>query len=427
MEKHNDIEQLMNVSEIDTPQKSHPQMGQASKQVVLKSGRLSSVERRHPWLFSGALIIKEQPQLGELVNVVTREGDFVARGYYEAGSISVRILTFDATEAIDDRFWLRRLTEALKLRQSLGLTKPEAASYRLIHGEGDGLSGLIIDIYNGVAVIQAHTIGIHHFRAQIADALQRLYGQALHAIYYKSRETLPQEYQSSEPVDQFLLGNVADLEGLIASEEELLFYPDIIKGQKTGFFLDQRDNRKHLQQLAQGRKVLNLFCYTGGFSLAALQGGAEEVVSLDSSAKAMSLLEKNLALNFDATTLQCHESITIDAFKYLQELDEGRFDLIVLDPPAFAKRREVVRNALQGYRKINSEAIAKVAKGGLIYTFSCSQAVSIEQFRQNAFTSALMAKRKVRILKQFGQAPDHPTSIYHPEGEYLKGLLLYVE
>ena len=396
-------------------------------QVTLKESRYSSIERRHPWLFSGALIIKEKPLPGQLVDVVDRSGKVIARGYYEVGSIAVRVLTFDPTEDIDTNFFLKRLRLALKLRQNIGLTKQAKASYRLVHGEGDGLSGLIIDIYNGVAVIQAHTMGMHLFRHQVAEALQGLFSSSLQAIYYKSADTLPLAFQPKEPIDHFLLGKVTDLDGLVASEEGLLFYPDIIKGQKTGFFLDQRDSRMHLQRLAHGHKVLNLFCYTGGFTLAALRGAAEAVVSLDSSSKAIALLEENIALNFDASVQQRHTAVTMDAFKYLQELEKGRFDLIILDPPAFAKRREVVRNALQGYRKINSEAIAKVAPGGLIYTFSCSQAISTEQFRQNAFTSALIAKRNVRILKQFGQAPDHPTSIFHPEGEYLKGLLLYVE
>lgn len=309
------------------------------------------------------------------------------------------------------------------MRRVLGLLESPNEAYRLVHGEGDRLPGLIIDIYGNVAVIQAHTLTMHIRQKEIVEALKALYGQHLSAIYYKSSDTLPIE----EPVlDQLLWGERHDIETIVAEENGLRFAPDILKGQKTGFFLDQRLSRQRVGELAKDKKVLNMFSYTGGFSLYALRGGARQVVSLDSSAKAIDMLESNMRLNFSEPELEKHSSVVEDAFKYLYDMKEGAFDLIVLDPPAFAKRREVLKNGLQGYRKLNTEAMRKIASGGLLFTFSCSQVVSVEDFRQALFTSALHAGREIRVLQQFGQFADHPVSIYHPEGEYLKGFLLYV-
>lgn len=393
------------------------------KHVQLKGDRIASLDRRHPWIFSRALVSVKGVEVGDIVDVVGEEGEFLARGYYEEGSIAVRLLTFNDAEAIDAGFWLGRLGEARKMRRALGLLESPAEAYRLVHGEGDRLPGLIVDIYGSVAVVQAHTITMHVKRREILEGLRALYGEQLTAIYYKSSDTLPTE---ERVLDELMWGSRQDIEGVVAEENGLKFVPDILKGQKTGFFLDQRQSRQRVGELASGRRVLNMFSYTGGFSLYALRGGAKQVVSLDSSAKAIDMLESNLRLNFTDEELRKHSSTVEDAFKYLYDMDEGAFDLIVLDPPAFAKRREVLKNGLQGYRKLNTEAMRKIASGGLLFTFSCSQVVSIEDFRQALFTSALHAKREIRVLQQFGQFSDHPVSIYHPEGEYLKGFLLYV-
>ncbi|MBR8702373.1 class I SAM-dependent rRNA methyltransferase [Porphyromonas levii] len=393
------------------------------KRVQLNSGRIASLDRRHPWIFSRALVSVKGIEIGDIVDVVDEGDRFLARGYYEEGSIAVRLLTFDEEESIDADFWVRRLRESLDMRRVLGLLESPNEAYRLVHGEGDRLPGLIIDIYGNVAVIQAHTLTMHIRQKEIVEALKALYGQHLSAIYYKSSDTLPIE----EPVlDQLLWGERHDIETIVAEENGLRFAPDILKGQKTGFFLDQRLSRQRVGELAKDKKVLNMFSYTGGFSLYALRGGARQVVSLDSSAKAIDMLESNMRLNFSEPELEKHSSVVEDAFKYLYDMKEGAFDLIVLDPPAFAKRREVLKNGLQGYRKLNTEAMRKIASGGLLFTFSCSQVVSVEDFRQALFTSALHAGREIRVLQQFGQFADHPVSIYHPEGEYLKGFLLYV-
>lgn len=393
------------------------------KRVQLNSGRIASLDRRHPWIFSRALVSVKGIEIGDIVDVVGEGDRFLARGYYEEGSIAVRLLTFDEEESIDADFWVRRLRESLDMRRVLGLLESPNKAYRLVHGEGDRLPGLIIDIYGNVAVIQAHTLTMHIRQKEIVEALKALYGQHLSAIYYKSSDTLPIE----EPVlDQLLWGERHDIETIVAEENGLRFAPDILKGQKTGFFLDQRLSRQRVGELAKDKKVLNMFSYTGGFSLYALRGGARQVVSLDSSAKAIDMLESNMRLNFSEPELEKHSSVVEDAFKYLYDMKEGAFDLIVLDPPAFAKRREVLKNGLQGYRKLNTEAMRKIASGGLLFTFSCSQVVSVEDFRQALFTSALHAGREIRVLQQFGQFADHPVSIYHPEGEYLKGFLLYV-
>lgn len=395
------------------------------KRIKLYPTKEKSLQRRHPWVFSGACNTKDLRgvQAGEIVEITTQEGLFLARGYYEEGSIAVRILTFNEEEKIDPSFWYNHLYNALLLRQALGLTKPEGkSSYRLIHGEGDGLPGLIIDIYGSTAVIQAHTTGIHLARTTIAQALKNIYNGGLQCIYYKSASTLVTSLPVNEPLDTVLYGHSKEEE---VEENGIRFSPDIIKGQKTGFFLDQRDNRVLLGKYASGRRVLNMFCYTGGFSLYALQEGATSITSLDSSAKAIQLLERNIALN--NFPVERHTSTTEDAFDFLDKMPKDAYDLIVLDPPAFAKRRSVLSNALQGYRRINTLALQKISSGGILFTFSCSQAVSVELFRQSIFTSALLANRNVRILHTLTQAPDHPVSICHPEGEYLKGLVLYVE
>lgn len=393
------------------------------KQLQLRTGRNASVERRHPWIFSRALVSTKGVEAGDMVELLGADGTFVGRGYYEEGSIAVRLLTFEVEEQIDALFWMRRLSDALSMREAMGLLASPREAFRLVHGEGDALPGLVIDLYHDVAVVQAHTLSMHLWRREVAEALQKLLSERVVAIYYKPADTLPTE----EPLlDELLYGDIESVAVVTAEENGLLFAPDILRGQKTGFFLDQRHNRRMVGELARGRRVLNLFCYTGGFSLYALRGGAERVVSLDSSAKAIDLLERNIGLNFGAEVSARHESVVEDAFKYLYGLEEGAFDLMILDPPAFAKRRNVLRNGLQGYRKLNTEAMRKIAHGGLLFTFSCSQVVTVEDFRQALFTSALQAGREVRVLAQFGQYADHPVSIYHPEGEYLKGFLLYL-
>lgn len=392
------------------------------KEVRLKKGRRLSLERRHPWVFSRAIESLRGLEIGDVVNILDENNHFVARGYYEEGSIALRILTFDASVVIDEAFWSSRFNSALSLRKALGVVKPKEA-YRLIHGEGDLLPGLIVDIYADVAVVQAHTVSMHLWRHEIKNALKSLYGNQLSAIYYKSSETVPTQ---DRILDEILMGEMSDFEDLVAQEEGISFFPDILRGQKTGYFLDQRLSRKRVGELSSARSVLNMFSYSGGFTLSALRGEAESVVSVDSSARAMDLLEQNLILN-KLDKLDRHTSVTEDAFKYLQDMNYGTHDLIILDPPAFVKRREVLRNGLQGYRKLNTEALRKIAPSGLLFTFSCSQLVSPDEFQQAIFTSALHAEREVRILEQFGQFGDHPTSIFHPEGNYLKGLLLYVE
>lgn len=392
------------------------------KQVQLKAGRGASIERRHPWIFSRALLPTKGLEMGDLVEVLDSEGHFCGRGYYEGGTIAVRMLTFQEGELVDASLWQRRFEEALEMRRALGLLASPREGFRLVYGEGDGLPGLIVDLYGGVAVMQAHTLSMHLRRRELAEALVSVLEGRIVAVYFKSSDSLP---MVEGVVDELLYGSIEEVEQVVAEEQGICFSPDILRGQKTGFFLDQRQSRARVGALARGRKVLNMFCYTGGFSLYALRGGAERVVSLDSSPRAMDLLESNLKLNF-GTLPDCHESVVGDAFKYLYDMEEGTFDMIVLDPPAFAKRREVLRNGLQGYRKLNSVALRKIAKGGLLFTFSCSQVVGVEEFRQALFTAALHAGREVRVLEQFGQFADHPVSIYHPEGSYLKGFLLYV-
>ena len=389
------------------------------KRVILKRGKEESLKRFHPWVFSGAIARMDKVEEGDLVTVYDHEGNLIGNGHFQIGSIAVRILSFDDTE-IDANFFLRRLAEAYKMRQALGLLRPDNNAFRLVHGEGDFLPGLVIDIYGTTAVMQAHSPGMHFARHLIADALTQLPDGVVKNVYYKSETTLPYKAQL-DPQNTYIKGA---FDSDVAMENGLKFHVDWLKGQKTGFFVDQRENRALLEHYAKDRRVLNMFCYTGGFSFYALRGGAELVHSVDSSAKAISLTDANVELNFP--DCERHQSFAVDAFKYLDEMTTS-YNLIILDPPAFAKHKSALRNALIGYRKLNAKAFEKIEQGGILFTFSCSQAVNKEQFRLAVFSAAAMSKRKVRILHQLTQPADHPINIYHPEGEYLKGLVLYVE
>lgn len=392
--------------------------------IKLKPRRDDSIKRFHPWVFSGAVhSIQGTPQEGDLVQIVAFDNSPLALGHYAPESITVRILSFDTNVEICPAFWHRKIAQAYALRKSCGLIRPDNNVMRLVHGEGDGLPGLIIDIYGKTAVMQAHSAGMHHARLDIAQALMSALSGHIEAVYYKSENTLPFK-ADLDPHDGFLVGKTEEEEVI---ENGIRFYPDWAKGQKTGFFIDQRNNRSLLEHYAANKRILNMFCYTGGFSLYALRGQAKEVHSVDSSAKAMSLTDRNVEANSSMGYPENHKSITTDAFKFLEEMPFNTYDIIVLDPPAFAKHRKVLRNALQGYRRINTEAFRKIAPGGILFTFSCSQAVSKEEFRLAVFSAAAIAGRSVRILHQLTQPEDHPINIYHPEGEYLKGLVLYVE
>ena len=395
------------------------------KQVRLRKGKEESLKRFHPWVFSGAIAsIDEGITEGEVVRVVTNSGDFIAVGHYQEGSIAVRVLTFSDVQ-IDDEFWHSRLASALKMRQAIGIAdSPNNNTYRLVHGEGDNLPGLIIDVYDETAVMQAHSIGMHLCRKEIARALDEVMEGRVKHIYYKSETTLP--FMTADDMNCFLVGGSDDN---IATENGLKFRVDWLKGQKTGFFVDQRENRSLLEHYARGKRVLNMFCYTGGFSFYAMRGGAELVHSVDSSAKAIELTKQNVELNFPNDPR--HEAFCEDAFKFLEGSVANDsaigYNLIILDPPAFAKHRGALHNALKGYTRLNQKAFEKIEKGGILFTFSCSQVVTKDHFRNAVFTAAALAKRKVRILHQLHQPADHPINIYHPEGEYLKGLVLYVE
>ena len=408
------------------------------KQVRLRKGKEESLKRFHPWVFSGAIAnIDERIQEGEVVRVVTNSGDFIAVGHYQEGSIAVRVLTFSDVQ-IDDDFWHSRLASALQMRQAIGIAdNPNNNTYRLVHGEGDNLPGLIIDVYGKTAVMQAHSIGMHLCRKAVAHALKDVMESRISHIYYKSETTLPfmtaddmiatPHFDTDEVLKNgFLLGGSDDN---IALENGLKFRVDWLKGQKTGFFVDQRENRSLLEKFSKGKRVLNMFCYTGGFSFYAMRGGAELVHSVDSSAKAIELTKQNVELNFPNDPR--HEAFCEDAFKFLEgSVANGSaigYNLIILDPPAFAKHRGALHNALKGYTRLNQKAFEKIEKGGILFTFSCSQVVTKDHFRNAVFTAAALAKRKVRILHQLHQPADHPINIYHPEGEYLKGLVLYVE
>ena len=388
---------------------------------TLRRGKAESLKRFHPWVFSGAIDRCDgKPQEGDLVRVVSHEGEVLGYGHCQIGSIAVRMLTF-CNETVDAAFWQQRLAEAFRMRKTLRLSgRADNDIYRLVHGEGDRLPGLIVDVYGRTAVMQAHSVGMHVNRETIAEALVAASGGLIDNVYYKSETTLP--YKADlHGENGFLLGND---EGNVATENGLRFHIDWLNGQKTGFFVDQRENRSLLEHYAPGRQVLNMFCYTGGFSVYALRGGAELVHSVDASAKAIELTRANVELNFPGDLR--HEAYTADAFKYLEEAGNN-YDLIVLDPPAFAKHRDALRNALKGYTRLNAMAFRKIKPGGILFTFSCSQAVSKEQFRLAVFTAATQSGRHVRILHQLHQPADHPINIYHPEGEYLKGLVLYVE
>ena len=391
------------------------------KAVILKRGKEESLQRFHPWIFSGAIQrIEGSPEEGDVVTVYTNDRKFIARGHVQVGSIAVRVLTFK-DEPIDLEFWRRRIATAYHLRCSIGIAgSPTNDTYRLVHGEGDSLPGLVIDIYGDTAVMQAHSVGMHVSRTIIAQVVKETLGESLKNIYYKSDTTLPFKADINKDNGYLLGGNA----GNVSTEYGLKFHIDWLRGQKTGFFVDQRENRKLLEQYAKGRKLLNMFCYTGGFSIYALRGGAELVHSVDSSAKAIDLTNANVAINFPDDTR--HAAYAEDAFDYLERMGNN-YDLIILDPPAFAKHRDSLRNALIGYRRLNAKAIEKIQPGGILFTFSCSQVVSKEHFRTAVFTAAAIAKRNVRILHQLTQPADHPVNIYHPEGEYLKGLVLYVE
>ena len=385
--------------------------------VCLKRGKEESLRRFHPWVFSGAIQrMDDGISEGDVVRVVTHDGEFVAVGHFQQGSITVRVLTFRDV-LIDAAFWHSRLESALQMRQAIGIADDsENNTYRLVHGEGDLLPGLIIDVYGATAVMQAHSIGMHVCRKQIAEELVSVMGNRLSNVYYKSETTLP----FMEPENGFLVGGSNDN---VALENGLKFRVDWLKGQKTGFFVDQRENRSLLERYAKGKRVLNMFCYTGGFSVYAMRGGAELVHSVDSSGKAIELTRQNVAMNFPADPR--HEAFCEDAFKYLGKAAD--YNLIILDPPAFAKHRGALHNALKGYTRLNQKAFEKMERGGILFTFSCSQVVTKDHFRNAVFTAAALAHRKVRILHQLHQPADHPINIYHPEGEYLKGLVLYVE
>ena len=394
----------------------------AYKKVYLKPGKEESLKRFHPWVFSGAIArIEGEPEEGEIVDVFTSKKEFIACGHYQVGSIAVRVLTFTQQE-IDRDFWRQKLQVAKDLRVALGLIgNTENNTYRLVHGEGDNLPGLIIDVYDHTAVVQAHSAGMHVFRMEIAEALSEVMGDIVQNIYYKSETTLPFKADLLARENGFIKGGSPEN---VAMENGLKFHVDWLKGQKTGFFVDQRENRHLLERYSKGRNVLNMFCYTGGFSFYAMRGGANLVHSVDSSAKAIDLTNENVQLNFPGDPR--HQAFAEDAFKYLDRMGD-QYDLIILDPPAFAKHRDAVRNALRGYTKLNAKAFEKIRPGGILFTFSCSQVVNKDNFRNAVFTAAAQSGRSVRILHQLTQPGDHPVNIYHPEGEYLKGLVLYVE
>lgn len=392
-----------------------------TKTIQLKKGKEESLKRFHPWIFSGAILrMDDGIEEGELVKVVTFHREFIAIGHYQIGSIAVRVLSFrDIT--IDQEFWKSRLKAALNMRIAIGIAdNPTNNTYRLVHGEGDLLPGLIIDCYGKTAVMQAHSVGMHLERLPICEALRSVMGSRIEHVFYKSETTLPFKAELGQQ-DGFLYGGSDDN---VAIENGLKFHVDWLKGQKTGFFVDQRENRTLLEKYAKNRSVLNMFCYTGGFSVYAMRGGAKLVHSVDSSAKAVELTNANIKLNFPSDAR--HAAFCDDAFKYLDAHD-AQYDLVVLDPPAFAKHRAALRNALKGYTRLNVKGFERIKPGGILFTFSCSQVVTKENFRNAVFTAAAQAKRKVRILHQLHQPADHPINIYHPEGEYLKGLVLYVE
>lgn len=390
--------------------------------IRLKKKKEESLHRFHPWVFSGAIEQMDgQPEEGDWVRVESFQHEFLGVGQYQIGSIAVRIFSWEDLE-IDDAFLRERIQVAFNLRKDLGLIRGnENNAYRLIHGEGDYLPGLVVDVYAHTAVMQAHTAGMHYLRRRLAEALVAVAGADIQHVYYKSETTLP--YKADlDPVNGYLIGGEGNTD--IAIENGLKFHVDWLKGQKTGFFVDQRENRALVEKYAKGKNVLNMFCYTGGFSVYAMRGGANRVASVDVSAQAISLTSRNMELNFPDDPR--HEAVCEDAFSYLAKMGD-QYDLIILDPPAFAKHKKVLHNALQGYRRLNAAALEKIRPGGILFTFSCSQVVTKDDFRCAVFSAAAQTRRRVRILRQLHQPEDHPIDIYHPEGEYLKGLVLYVE
>lgn len=391
------------------------------KNVYLKRGKEESLRRFHPWVFSGAIAKSDEGiDEGDIVRVTTAEGEFIALGHFQIGSIAVRVLSFHDI-SIDNQYWESRLGEALRMRQAIGIAdNPQNNTYRLVHGEGDSLPGLVVDCYGKTAVMQAHSVGIHMQRQEIADALVKVMHGRIENVYYKSETTLPYKAELRQE-NGFIIGGSHDN---TAVENGLKFHVDWLKGQKTGFFVDQRENRSLLERYAAGKNVLNMFCYTGGFSFYAMRGGAKLVHSVDSSAKAIELTNANVGLNFPGDNR--HKAFCEDAFKFLDNAQDF-YDLIILDPPAFAKHRAALHNALKGYTRLNVKAFQRIKHGGILFTFSCSQVVTKDNFRNAVFTAAAQSGRSVRILHQLHQPADHPINIYHPEGEYLKGLVLYVE
>ena len=391
------------------------------KTIFLKRGKEDSLRRFHPWIFSGAILRSDDNIAeGEIVRVLSSDSTFLAVGHYQIGSTAVRVLSFRDIE-INEEFWVSRLQSALEVRINLGIAgSPENNTYRLVHGEGDNLPGLIVDCYGKTAVMQAHSVGMHEYRHEVCKALVKVMGDRVENVYYKSETTLPYKAELGQQ-NGFIYGGSDEN---TTKENGLLFHVDWLKGQKTGFFVDQRENRSLLEKYAKGKSVLNMFCYTGGFSVYAMRGGARLVHSVDSSAKAIELTNSNVELNFAGD--RRHEAFCDDAFKFL-DANDGKYDLIILDPPAFAKHRAALRNALKGYTRLNVKGFERIKPGGILFTFSCSQVVTKDNFRNAVFTAAAQAGRKVRILHQLHQPADHPINIYHPEGEYLKGLVLYVE
>lgn len=391
------------------------------KSIILKPKKEESILRHHPWVFSGAIAsLPDNLEEGEMVRVISADNRILGVGHFQIGSIAVRLLKFGDSDLPED-FFPRRLMSAFGLRKTLNLIRFDNNCFRLVHGEGDFLPGLVIDIYGDTAVVQAHSPGMHFERMKIADALTQLPAARIRNVYYKSETTLPYKARL-DPQNDYLIGR---FDGNIAIENGLKFNIDWLRGQKTGFFVDQRENRALLEKFSAGRTVLNMFCYTGGFSVYAMRGGALSVDSVDSSAKAAALTDANIELNFPND--ERHHTHATDAFKYLAEMEKDKYDLIILDPPAFAKHRSALKNGLIGYRKLNAKAFEKIKSGGVLFTFSCSQVVTREMFRLAVFTAASQSGRKVRILHQLTQPADHPVDISHPEGEYLKGLVLYVE
>ncbi len=389
--------------------------------IILKPGKEQSIQRFHPWIFSGAIqSVTGEITEGDVVEICDHQGNFLAIAHSQIGSIAARILSFTKREP-DESFWVSKIEKALELRKISGLANnPDTNAWRLIYAESDGMPGLIVDMYNGTAVMQIHTVGMYLIKDMLCNAMEKVLGSDLKAIYNKSEGTMPFK-ADVEPENGFLRGKTTDN---TAIENGLRFSVDFEKGQKTGFFVDQRENRALLEKYSKNKHVLNLFCYTGGFSFYALRGGADLVHSVDSSERAIEQARQNVALNFPDDSR--HEAFAEDAFKYLNGAKD-QYDLIILDPPAFAKHLNVVPNALQGYRKLNARAIEKIKPGGIIFTFSCSQVISRDAFRKTIFSAAAKTKRNVRIIHQMEQPADHPVNIYHPEGEYLKGLVIYVE